>query len=282
MTTTDTPATLAAIERQLDFRASRDRLWRALTEDDELAEWFGQRAHLDLRPGGDGWMEFDGYGRVPIRIEAIDPLRRLAWRWGDPGVGLDEGHATLVEFELESLADGGTRLRVRETGFRREAERWDHSEGWLSELAELATHVADEPWQAGIRRTEVFTSSVDRVWAALGEPAGLAAWWSGVDPVDVRPGAEGWWRWDIGSHAYRIETVEPPRYLCWSWVTERDVPLADAPEVLRTEWALVSRDDGGTDLHLFESGFKGPKSTSDNSEGWQEMLGQLRKAIGEA
>ena len=43
--------TIAAIDRQLDFRASPERLWRALTEDGELGAWFGQRAQLDLRRG---------------------------------------------------------------------------------------------------------------------------------------------------------------------------------------------------------------------------------------
>ena len=34
-------------------------------------------------------------------------------------------------------------------------------------------------------------------------------------------------------------------------------PLAGAAEVLLTEWLLQPRDDGGTDLHLVESGFRG-------------------------
>ena len=71
--------TVAAIERQLDFRAPPDRLWRALTDDGELGAWFGERAQLDLREGGDGWFEFEGYGRVPVRIEVFDPVTRLAW-----------------------------------------------------------------------------------------------------------------------------------------------------------------------------------------------------------
>ena len=33
--------TIAAIDRQLDFRASPERLWRALTEDGELARGSG-------------------------------------------------------------------------------------------------------------------------------------------------------------------------------------------------------------------------------------------------
>ena len=57
--------TIAAIDRQLDFRASPERLWRALTDDGELASWFGQRAQLDLRAGGDGWLELMGTAACP-------------------------------------------------------------------------------------------------------------------------------------------------------------------------------------------------------------------------
>ena len=82
--------TVAAIERQLDFRAPPERLWRALTDDGELGAWFGERAQLDLREGGDGWFEFEGYGRVPVRIEVFDPVTRLSWRWGDAGKSVDD------------------------------------------------------------------------------------------------------------------------------------------------------------------------------------------------
>ena len=172
------PTTIvAAIERQLDFRASPERLWRALTEDGELGAWFGEGAHLDLREGGDGWFEFEGHGRVPVRIEVFDPVTRLSWRWGDVGKSVDDG-STLVEFRLDALAGGGTRLHLRESGFTHEDARWSNTEGWVTELAQLAQHVAVEPFEAGIRRTYALTSSPDRVWRALSDPAELAAWWA--------------------------------------------------------------------------------------------------------
>ncbi len=219
--------TIAAIDRQLDFRASPERLWRALTEDGELASWFGQRAQLDLRAGGDGWLEFEGYGRVPVRIDVFEPVTRLSWRWGDAGKSVDEG-STLVEFRLEPLAGGGTRLHLRESGFEREDSRWSNTEGWVTELAELARHVAVEPFEAGIRRTYALTSPLDRVWRAFSEPAELGAWWAGTPDLEIRPGYEGWFVWpsEGGRFAMRFEAVEPPRYLCWTWTPVPDVPLA--------------------------------------------------------
>ena len=275
--------TIPAIERQLDFRATPERLWRALTDDAELGAWFGQGAHLDLRPGADGWFEWDGHGRVPVRMEIVEPVTRLAWRWGDVGKSVDDG-STLVEFRLEPLASGGTRLHLRESGFAQESNRWSNTEGWLSELSELATHVATEPFEAGIRRTYALTSPIDRVWAAFAEPAQLAAWWSHGEQGEIRAGAEGSWLWpsEGGRFAYRIEAVEAPRYLCWSWVGAPNVSLEDADQVLRTEWVLVPREDGGTDLHLLETGFTGPDSMRENEGGWEQVIPSLRKHLGEA
>ena len=276
--------TIPAIDRQLDFRASPERLWRALTEDGELASWFGQRAQLDLRPGGDGWLEFEGYGRVPVRIDVFEPVTRLSWRWGDAGKSVDE-RSTLVEFRLEPLAGGGTRLHLRESGFEREDSRWSNTEGWVTELAELARHVAVEPFEAGIRRTYALTSPLDRVWRAFSEPAELGAWWAGTPDLEIRPGYDGWFVWpsEGGRFAMRFEAVEPPRYLCWTWTPVPDVLLAQATTVLRTEWTLVPREDGGTDLHLFESGFTEPTGFGMNSGGWDDdILPTLRRHLGEA
>jgi uncharacterized protein YndB with AHSA1/START domain len=276
--------TIPAIERQLDFRATPERMWRAITDDSELGAWFGQRAHLELRPGADGWFEWDGHGRVPVRMEVVEPITRLAWRWGDVGKSVDDG-STLVEFRLEPLAGGGTRLHLRESGFALEASRWSNTEGWLSELAELAQHVAAEAFEAGIRRTYALTSSIERVWRAFSDPAELGAWWAGSPDIEIRPGVAGWWKWpsEGGRFGMRIEAVEPPRYLCWSWATTPDVPVADADQVLRTEWTLVPREDGGTDLHLFESGFTGPKDFQSNDGGWDgDVIPGLRKHLGEA
>ncbi len=210
-------------------------------------------------------------------------MTRLSWRWGDVGKSVDDG-STLVEFRLEGLAGGGTRLHLRESGFTHEDARWSNTEGWVTELAQLAQHVAVEPFEAGIRRTYALTSSPDRVWRALSDPGELAAWWSGSADIEIRPGFAGWFVWPTegGRFGMRIEAVEPPRYLCWTWTPVPEVPVALAETVLRTEWALVPRADGGTDLHLYESGFTEPTGFDMNSGGWDgDVLPALRKHLGE-
>jgi len=136
---TDTTATLPAIERTLPLSAAPERVWRAITDPAELSRWFPQRAEWDLRPGGEGVFFWEGHGNFPIRVEAVDPPRYLAWRWGreadeDPEVAES---ATLVEWWLDPRDNGGTTLRLRESGFRFGPHRAGNEEGWTEELGEL-------------------------------------------------------------------------------------------------------------------------------------------------
>ncbi|HET7727420.1 MAG TPA: SRPBCC domain-containing protein [Candidatus Limnocylindrales bacterium] len=280
-TTTDIPA----IERRLELHAAPERVWRALTDPDELSAWFGQRAHLEPRAGGDAWFEWDGHGRFNARVEVFEPPRRLHFRWGSGGgLPVDAGPTTLVEFELAPRPGGGTVLRLRESGFRREDSRWDNTGGWLHELAELAGLVADEPWQAGIRRTDRFAAPVERVWRAFMDPAEFRAWWGSAEPVTWEPGAGGWFAFEgHGRFAMQVERLEAPRYLAWRWSLEPGRPLDESIEVVTTEWFLEPTEDGGTNLHLLETGFRGPDNHRENSGGWErDVIPVLRRRLEDA
>jgi len=135
---TQTTTELAAIERTIELKASPERVWRAISDPAELDRWFPQRAELDLRSGGDGSFHFDGYGDFPVRVEAVDAPRYLAWRWAREAGGQP---LTLVEWWVEERADGGTTLRVRESGFTDPQHRMGNEEGWTEELAELVSLV---------------------------------------------------------------------------------------------------------------------------------------------
>ena len=281
---TDTiETTTAAIERELELSASPDRVWRALTDSDELAAWFPQRASLPTQVGAVVWVEWDGHPRLAIRIEALEPEQRLAWRWAPAADPDFDGSANLVEWTLEAGRGGGTILRLRETGFESPDSRRGNVEGWLDELGELLDLLADEPWQQGIRRTWRFGAAPDRVWRAFSDPTELAGWWGGTEPVEIRPGFEGWFAWPTeGRYAMRIERVEPPTYLAWLWTTKPDVTMQDADEILRTEWALMPSDDGGTVVHLLETGFRGSENHRSNSHGWDtDVAPLLSKHLGE-
>ncbi len=127
-----------AIERRMEFDASVERVWRALTDGRELASWFPDTAAFDMGEGVSGEFVWAEHGRYAVRVEAFEPPRYVAWRWSreaDTPVG--DGPSTLVEFRLSERPGGGTVLELRESGFERPQDRQSNVDGWTHELAEL-------------------------------------------------------------------------------------------------------------------------------------------------
>ncbi len=131
------------VEKTLHFQASRERVWRAITDAGELAMWFGDEAELDLRKGGDGAMTWENHGRYAMRVEEVEAPRRLVWSWvHEPGVAFDDAPATRVEWELTEREDGGTTLYLRESGFLTDLHHQQNDNGWDEELGELVQLLA--------------------------------------------------------------------------------------------------------------------------------------------
>jgi uncharacterized protein YndB with AHSA1/START domain len=99
-------------ERQL--RHSPERVWDALTDDEELGAWYMAEARIDGRPGGSvdmvtGPARFHWTGK----ILAWEPHRVFEYEF-NTGVGerMPFGEQSVVRYELIER-DGGTLLRLR-------------------------------------------------------------------------------------------------------------------------------------------------------------------------
>ena len=128
------------ITRRIRLPAHVDRVWRAISEPDEIARWFpAEAAELSsLEPGGTGILTWTGHGSFPIVIEAVEAPTYLAWTWGHETA---EQPTTLVEWRLEPTDTGGTLLTVTESGIRAPEQFADNSEGWDEELGQLADYL---------------------------------------------------------------------------------------------------------------------------------------------
>ena len=150
MTTMTTPMSITdRIEEQVLLDTPRARVWRALTNAEELGAWFGANiAGATLAPSAHvkGHITIPGYEHVAfdIIIEEMVAERRFSWRWHpnalDPRVDYSAEPRTLVTFTLEDGANGGTLLRVVESGFdalpaaRRGPSFSGNSKGWQGQL----------------------------------------------------------------------------------------------------------------------------------------------------
>jgi uncharacterized protein YndB with AHSA1/START domain len=137
------------IEDEVRLPQPQARVWRALTNPTELGAWFGVNlTGATIAPGNrvKGSFTIPGHEHVTfdVTIETVEPERHFAWRWHpsatDASVDMSKEPRTLVTFTLESTSDGGTLLRVVETGFsglaaaRRTAALLGNTGGWKAQL----------------------------------------------------------------------------------------------------------------------------------------------------
>ena len=102
---------------EFDMHHSPEKVWRALTDPELLAEWLLPAVGLKLEPGAAFTFKTQPYpgwdGTVNCRILEIDAPRKLSYAWVVGDMALD----TVVTFTLTPTA-AGTRLSLVQSGFK--------------------------------------------------------------------------------------------------------------------------------------------------------------------
>ncbi len=152
------------IEKKILLRATRARVWRALTDPQEFGSWFGMKFEGAFKPGARVRATIVGTAvdadvaaaqkkwagiTYEIVIDRVEPERVFSFRWhpGEPGVDYSNEPATLVMFVLED-APNGVLLTVTESGFdqiplARRAKAFSQNEqGWAVVLTLIEKHLA--------------------------------------------------------------------------------------------------------------------------------------------
>ncbi len=130
-----------------------------------------------------------------------------------------------------------------------------------------------------IERTAELPHPVERVWAALTDPAIFGRWFAQSASWELREDAPMTISWEEhGTAPGVIVAVEPMTRFAFRWGSD-DRPLEPGESTL-VEWTLAPTDDGGgTTLTLVESGFatlyNGPEQIVDNTQGWREQFEAL-------
>ncbi len=147
--TSNQPATIDesgfAVRRTILIAAPIEKVWSAVTEPEHISKWFGQTKLDGKDVGSQGTISWPEHRAVPVRIEALDEPRMVAYRWNnDDARGQDlqveEDHSTVFTFTLEPVPEG-TQLTLVETGFEDTSDPAalvdDHRQGWDAELDKL-------------------------------------------------------------------------------------------------------------------------------------------------
>ena len=149
-------ATTDRIEKRVELRAPRSRVWRAIADASQFATWFHVKLDGAFAEGATtrGQITERGYEhlKIEMQVQRIEPERYFAYRWHpypiDPQVDYSAEPTTLVEFTLEETAGGSTALTIVESGFdriprarRAEAYRMNDG-GWSGQIKNLEKYVA--------------------------------------------------------------------------------------------------------------------------------------------
>ena len=145
---------MGTLEREVYVDAAPETVFDVVSRPEHIREWWPDDAAYDLVPGANGQVSFgdpaDGGKVVGLTILEVDPPRSFTFRWTqEPGETAVAGRSLMVTFAL-TPHDGGTLLRLTETGFREmgweaavlEEQYRDHEQGWDYFLTRIAPYVA--------------------------------------------------------------------------------------------------------------------------------------------
>jgi uncharacterized protein YndB with AHSA1/START domain len=134
------------------FDAPRTLVFRAWTQPEHLARWWGPKGftlvayEIDVRPGG-GWYrrmrspEGAEYVKRGVYREIVPP-ERLVFTYVNEDSDGSLGLETVVTVTFEDLGER-TRLTLHHTGFDSIPSRDGHEGGWNSALARFVEYLAN-------------------------------------------------------------------------------------------------------------------------------------------
>lgn len=154
------------IEKTILLRASRGRVWRALSDATEFGTWFGMKfdgpfvagqtvrgvlAPTTVDPEVGKLQEPHSGMAFEIKIETIEPERLFAFRWHPHAVDTAKDYSheptTLVSFQLEEATEG-IQLKLTECGFdqiplERRAQAFAANDGGWSIMVKVIEKYVD-------------------------------------------------------------------------------------------------------------------------------------------
>jgi uncharacterized protein YndB with AHSA1/START domain len=268
--------TSETIEQTIRLSASTERVWQAITDPDQLAQWFlppALGAQLQRDTEGRLFMVMGGM-TVPLAIfETIDAPRQITIR-GLPDRLLTvtwtlaaEPDGTRVTVTLDNLAALPEETRRERLGPSRA--------GWEKALANLKAYIdgLELPFPQGyvaallgyrretrakyaIERSIWLDSPPERVWQALTDPAQIEQWYSPGTPWRLSALEVGGTlsvydaETDSDKYLQMIEVLDPPHQLVLRAIPEPPQTLEDV-----TGYRLVA-EKGGTRLFLTSAGYE--------------------------
>jgi uncharacterized protein YndB with AHSA1/START domain len=142
-----------AIEREITINASKERIYEAIANPEQVTKWFPETLEGSYEVGEQPIFGFGEHGKNQICLIAAQPHEYFAYRWV-PGASHYLGDVlkvpnTLVEFRITEQADGMCKVTLTESGFASlpkelmESAFNQNSGGWDFMLGRLEKYFED-------------------------------------------------------------------------------------------------------------------------------------------
>lgn len=273
------------VEKTIELRAPRSRVWRAISNGKDFGAWFGLGTPLtlvgDFVPGAQISGQWTVDGRAVnehfCTIEKVEPEHLLAFSWVPYELSPGEDHTkhprTHVEFRLEETAHG-TRLTVVESGFAKlpadkQYKRDENGEGWAIQVHSIASHVlGDVP----VRVEYTIERPLADVREAIVDPARMAHYFISHGSGRMISGAKLAWTWNDVSASANVHVREALDHrITFLWAA------GGAPTQVTLE---LTADGAKTKLVCTEGPFElsreGVTRALGQTQGWTDFCCSLR------
>jgi uncharacterized protein YndB with AHSA1/START domain len=128
------------VRRETQIAAPPATVFAYLTDPEKILSWMGTEVTSEAHPGGLYLLKGVGGARARVARGAfreVVPVHRLAYSFGWDGDKEVPPASTLVEIDLIAQ-NGGTLLRMTQSGLPNEAQCAGHNKGWAHYLGRLS------------------------------------------------------------------------------------------------------------------------------------------------
>lgn len=278
-----------AVKRSIWISAPRERAWQAVTQADQLEQWYAPTFSWDI-PRLEVGARLTFYNSetdiLHATIEILDPPHRFRLRWdGDPQLVTT---FTLVE------ENKGTRVTIHESGYGADdqAARDQVNKGYGMSMENLKAFLEGRPIPFSgsdhslypAQRSIIIAADRDRVWQAITTPEQISQWFDSSMKWDFRLAVGEMITFSANGETLgsgTIAVVEPPERFAFRWTPEPGNP---AETVVTFALEAVAE---GTRVTITEAGFEAlpddvrQRRRSMNAEGWGIALNNLAAYLGD-
>jgi uncharacterized protein YndB with AHSA1/START domain len=131
------------LRKTIVINASPEVIFKAITDPEELTQWFPDQAVFEPSTGGKVSFDFsekqsekEGGCKVRGTIVEFISNKKISYTWERTDTE-SKNSKTVVTWELEKIKDDGTRVNLKHTGFTSNDMAKEHDKGWTYFLPRL-------------------------------------------------------------------------------------------------------------------------------------------------